>query len=119
MSVPLYAYDQSFEGHISTHVALKWERAGVAVLVREKRGRNKGTIRRAVMRRRNGDPRATQLRDHLGHAYSYRHELDDGHRLWALRPLGDRIKADPSPDYNLAPPEARVIFLRVLLDCLR
>jgi len=41
MSVLLYAFDQSFEGHISTRTALKWESDGVVQLVREKRGRNK------------------------------------------------------------------------------
>jgi len=45
MSVLLYAFDQSFEGRISTHTALKWESDGVVQLVREKRGRNKGKIR--------------------------------------------------------------------------
>jgi len=52
MSFFLYAFDQSFEGRISTRTALKWESDGVVQLVREKRGRNKGKIRRAVMRRR-------------------------------------------------------------------
>jgi hypothetical protein len=54
----------------------------------------------------------------MGHAYSYRHELDDGHRPWSLRPLGHRIRHDQSLEYNLAPTETRPIFLRVLLDCL-
>ena len=118
MSVPLYAFDQAFEGRISTRVALKWEREGVAMLVREKRGCNKGQIRRAVMRRRPGDPHVTKLRDHMGQAYSYRHELDDGHRPWALRPLGHRIRHDQSCEFDLAPAETRPIFLRVVLDCL-
>jgi len=118
MPVPLYAYDQSFEGHISAHVALKWDRDGVAMLVREKRGRSKGKIRRAVMRRRPGEPHATKLRDHVGQAYSYRQNLDDGHRPWALRPLGHRIRHDQSFEYNLAPTETRPIYLRVLLDCM-
>ena len=90
MSFFLYAFDQSFEGRISTRTALKWESDGVVQLVREKRGRNKGKIRRAVLRRRPGDPHVTEQRDHMGQAYSYRHELDDGHRAWSLRPMGHR-----------------------------
>ena len=118
MTVPLYAYDHSLEGHIPTRTALKMEQNGLAQLVRDKRGSNKGKIRRAVMRRRPGDPHQTQLRDHMGQAYSYRHELDDGHRPWALRPLGHRIRQDQSFEYNLAPTETRPIFMRVLLDCI-
>ena len=117
MSVLLYAFDQSFEGRIAARTALKWESDGVVQLVREKRGRNKGKIRRAVMRRRPGDPHVTKLRDHMGQAYSYRHELDDGHRAWSLRPLGHRIKNDQSCELNLAPRSTRPIFLRVLMDC--
>ena len=92
MSVPLYAFDQAFEGHISTHIGLKWDRDGLAMLIREKRGRGKGEIRRAVMRRRPGGPHVTKLRAHMGQAYSYRHELDDGPRPWALRPLVSTAK---------------------------
>jgi hypothetical protein len=118
MSVLLYAFDHSFEGRIPVPTALKWESEGIVQLVREKRGRNKGKVRRAVMRRRPGDPHVTTLRDHIGQAYSYRHDLEDGHRPWALRPLGHRIRNDESCEYDLAPPETRPIFLRVVLDCM-
>ena len=92
------------------------EQDGPAQLVRQRGGVRKGKIRRAVMCRRPGDPKPTKLRDHMGQAYSYRHELEDGHRPWALRPLGHRIRHDQSFEYNLAPAETRPIFLRVMLD---
>ena len=116
MTVPLYSYDHAFQGYIPSRIALQMEADGLAQLVREKRGKRK--IRRAVLRRRPGDPHATSLRDHIGQAYSYRQDLADGHRPWALRPLGHRIRHDQSCEYNLAPSETRPIFLRVLLDCM-
>ncbi len=114
MTVPLYSYEQEFQGYIPERYALKLEREGMAALVRHK----KGYINRAVLHRRPGDPKPGVLRDYMGQAYSYRHELDDGHRPWALRPLGHRNKRDQSFEYNLAPAEVRPIFLRVLLDCV-
>jgi len=114
MTVPLYSYDCEFQGLVPLRRALKLERDGLAKVVRHKKGR----IARAVMYKRPGDPKPTTVRDHMGQAYSYRHELNDGHRPWALRPLGHRIKTDQSCEYNLAPPETRPIFLRVLLDCM-
>ncbi len=117
MTVPLYASDLSFEGYIPARLALRMEQDGLAQLVRQRGGVRKGAIRRAVMCRRPGDPKPTKLRDHMGQAYSYRHELDDGHRPWALRPLGHRIRNDQSFEYNLAPQYTRPIFMRVLLDC--
>ena len=118
MTIPLYASDLSFDGYIPARLALRMEHDGVAQLVRQRGGVHKGKIRRAVMRRRPGDPHTTTLRDHMGQAYSYRHELQDGHRPWALRPLGHRISRDQSFEYNLAPTETRPIFMRVLLDCM-
>ncbi len=114
MTVPLYSYEREFQGYIPERYALKLERDGIANLVRHK----KGSINRAVLHRRPGDPKPTVLRDYQGQAYSYRHELDDGHRPWSLRPLGQRIKLDQSAEYNLAPAETRPIFLRILLDCM-
>jgi len=114
MTVPLYSYEHEFQGYIPERYALKLERDGIAKIVRHK----KGSINRVLLHRRPGNPHATKLRDHMGRAYSYRHELDDGHRPWALRPLGHRIRHDQSCEYNLAPPETRPIFLRVVLDCM-
>lgn len=118
MTVPLFSYEHEFQGYIPERYALKLERAGVAQLVRQKRGVHKGSIRRAVLHRRPGDPKPTAVRDYMGQNYSYQHELDDGHRPWALRPLGHRTRRDQSHEYNLAPRSTRPIFMRVLLDCL-
>lgn len=87
MTVPLYSYEQEFQGYIPERYALKLEANGVAQLVRQKGGLHKGAIRRVVMHRRPGDPKPTTLRDHLGKAYSWEQPLDDGHQPWALRPL--------------------------------
>lgn len=114
MAVPLYTYDLEYRGTIPDRSALRLERDGQAKIVRHKKGR----MARAIMCKRPGDPRPTTLRDHMGQAYSYRHELDDGHQPWALRPLGHRIKTDQSFEYNLAPESVRPIFMRVLLDCV-
>jgi hypothetical protein len=115
MTVPLYSYDQSFQGYIPERYALKLEREGLAKLVRHK----KGSVNRVVMRRRPGDPNATVLRDYPGQGYSYEHHLYDGHRPWALKPLGGKVsRRDHNIEFNLAPASTRPIFLRVLLDCL-
>ena len=114
MQIPLLSYDFVFQGLIPERRALKLERDRVALIVRKRTGH----IARAGMRKRPGDPNPTTLRDHMGQAYSYRHELGDGHQPWALRPLGHRIKTDQSFEYNLAPASTRAIFLRVVLDCM-
>ena len=114
MAVPLYTYDNEYRGLISDHSALKLERDGLAKAVRKRTGR----VVRLVMYKRPGEPRPTTVRDHMGQAYSYRHDLDDGHQPWALRPLGHRIRTDQSFEYNLAPECVRTIFLRVLLECI-
>ena len=115
MTVPLYSYEHEFQGHIPERYALKLEREGIAKLVRHK----KGSINRAVLYRRPGDPKPTTLRDHMGKAYSWEQPLDDGHQPWALRPLvGHLARGDASHEYHLAPRSLRPIFTRVLLDCL-
>jgi hypothetical protein len=115
MTVPLYSYERGFQGYIPERYALKLERDGIAKLVRHK----KGSINRAVLHRRPGDPKPTVLRDYQGQAYSYRHELDDGHRPWSSRPLGHRIKRDQSCEYNLAPQSMPPFFMRVYLTARR
>jgi hypothetical protein len=71
MTIPLYRFDNTLEGRIPVRLALKMEVDGTAQLVRQGRGVNGGKIRRAVLRRRPGDPHVTTLRDHIGQAYSY------------------------------------------------
>ena len=114
MTVPLYAYDSGFMGFVPERRVIKLEFDGLAKVVRHKKGR----IARAVMYKRPGDPEPTTLRDHMGKAYSFRHHLDDGHRPWAMKPLGAYNRRDQSIEFHLAPECVRPIFLRVLLDCL-
>ena len=74
---------------------------------------HKGHVDRAVLLRGKDEAHATHVRDYVGQAYSFHQPLPDGHRPWKLRPLqGGRS------DMNLAPATVRLIFLRVLLDCL-
>lgn len=87
MTVPLYGYDQEFQGYIPERYAHKLERDGVAKLVRHK----KGKIARVVLHRRAGDPQPPTLRAYTGQPYSFQHHLDDGHRPWALKPLGSKV----------------------------
>lgn len=115
MTVPLYSYDLSFQGFAPERQILRLERDGLAKVVRHKKGR----IARAVMHKRAGDPNATTVRDYLGTGYSFKQNLDDGHRPWALKPLSGRIShKDQSIEYHLAPESLRPIFIRVLLDCI-
>ncbi len=118
MTVPLYSYEQEFKGYIPERHALRLEAQGLAHVIRQKGGAEKGRIRRVTLHRRPGDQKPSALRDYQGQSYSYRQELNDGHQTWALHPLGHRIRRDQSCEYNLAPAEVRPIFLRVLLDCL-
>jgi len=119
MTVPLYSYENEFQGYIPERYALKLEREGVALLVRQKGGVRKGAIRRIRLYRRPGDPKPTALRDYVGKAYSWEPPLDDGHQSWALCPLvGHVARNDHSHEYHLAPPSLRPIFIRVLLDCM-
>lgn len=115
MTIPLYSYDQSFQGFVPERRVLQLEREGLAQVVRHK----KGKIARAIMRRRSCEPKPTTIRDHMGKAYSFRHRLDDGHTPWALKPLAGHVcRRDQSIEYHLAPESLRPIFIRVLLDCL-
>ena len=115
MTVPLYSYDREFLGHVPERYALKLESNGDAQLVRHK----KGSINRAILHRRPGEPKPTTLRDYVGKAYSWEQPLDDGHQPWALRPLAGHVsRGDASHEYHLAPASLRPIFIRVLLDCL-
>lgn len=100
--IPLYRYDDSLIEYTNAARIERLERCGrLSRVVRHK----KGTINRAVMRPREGEPKPTELRDHVGQRYSFREHLDDGHRPWKLKRLGEGD-------------ELRPIFLRVLTDCL-
>jgi hypothetical protein len=83
----------------------------VARVVRTRVGR----VKRATLRPMPGEWKPSLLSDYNGTKYSFRQHLGDGHRCFRLRALGDNHNDE---DYYLAPPEARPIFLRVLLDCM-
>lgn len=77
----------------------------------------KGQPTRARLLRMPGEPRPTSLSDYRGTKYSFRQHLDDGHRCFKLRALGERAR-NGDDEYNLAPAELRPVFIRVLLDCM-
>ena len=115
MQFPLYSYDLVYQGVVPERRLLKLERDGLAKVIRSRTGH----IRRAVLRKRPGDPRPTTVENYMGQGYSFKHHLSDGHRPWALKPLGHRFsKTDQSIEYHLAPESTRPIFLAVLLACL-
>lgn len=76
--------------------------------------RRTGQPVRAFLLRMPGDPKPTLLRYYLGTKYSWQQHLNDGNRCFRLRSLGDK----PFAEVDLAPPEVRSIFLRVVTDCL-
>ncbi len=87
----------------------------------EEMGRVRNTVRlrtgrpvRAFLLRMPGEPKQTLLSDYRGTKYSWQQRLDDGHRCFRLRSLGD----NPRAEVDLAPLGVRAIFLRVLTDCL-
>ena len=61
---------------------------GVGMISRVVRRGNKAVCR-AYLFARKGEGRALDAHDYLGTRYSYRERLDDGHRAWTLRKLGD------------------------------
>ena len=98
MTVPLYAFNHSYEGKISQRYALQLEQDGLARLVRHPKTKR---IARAIMRKRAGDPGVTRIRDYQGKDYSFEHHLDDGHRPRALKPLTGRINfLDRNMEYH-------------------
>jgi hypothetical protein len=74
----------------------------------------KGRPVRAFLHRMPGEPKPSQLMDCVGTKYAYRQHLDDCHRCFRLRALGDDRNDD---EHRLAPEGVRPIFLQVLLDC--
>ncbi len=109
MPIPLYRYDGALIDWISPKQAERLFNVGRAKLVRH----NKGAINRVVLHRMPGETAPMRIADYLGKRYSYRQHLNDGHRCWRLKPLGD----DRS-ETNLAPEELRPLFLGVLRSCM-
>jgi hypothetical protein len=76
-----------------------------------------GEPRRARLLRMPGEPKPTLLSDYRGAKYCFRQHLDDGHRCYKLRALGERDRHG-NDEYDLEPDGLRPIFIRVLLDCM-
>lgn len=100
--IPLYTSDGELSGWISEQRLARLQAAGlIARVVRHR----KGHINRAILFRRPGEGRATELKDYLGTRYSFREHLDNGYLCWRLRRLG---RGD----------ELRPIFLAVVAECM-
>jgi hypothetical protein len=106
--IPLYSYDGEFQDHITLARAKRLENGGHVRMVRHR----KGSVNRAILLRRESDPRPSSLRDYQGEAYSIRQPLPSARRPWKLRPL-----QGGKSETRLAPPELRPIFLNVLMEC--
>jgi len=74
-----------------------------------------GRIKRVTLHHVAGEAKASLLSDYNGTNYCFRQHLDDGHRCFRLRALGDNRNDD---EHYLAPEEVRPIFMRVVLDCM-
>ena len=74
-----------------------------------------GRVKRATLHAMPGEARPSLLSDYKGTKYCFRQHLEDGHRCYRLRSLGDNRNDD---EHYLAPEEVRPIFMRVVLDCL-
>ena len=109
--IPLYSYDGQLLQWID---AKRLERLTALGRIFRVVKHPKGRIARATLRHMPGEPKPTSLSDYRGTKYCFRQRLDDGHRCFRLRPLGER-HAD---EHNLAPAEVRPIFMQVLVDCL-
>ena len=108
--IPLYNADNELIDRISEQRLARLQALGrIARVVRHR----KGHINRAIQIRLQSDGSALQPADYLGTRYSSRQQLSEGRSCWRLRALGDR----PS-ETELAPAEARPVFLQVVLDCL-
>jgi hypothetical protein len=94
---------------------MRLERAGLVTVIRQRTG----SIACAVMYKRSGELNPPTVRDCIGKGYSFRQDLDDGHRPWALKPLSGYVnRRNQSPESHLARASLRPIFIRVLLDCM-
>ncbi len=110
--IALYSYDGALLGWIDKKRLTRLSSTGrVARVVRNRTGH----IKRATLHRMPGEPRPSFITDYKGTKYCFTQPLDDGHRCYRLRALGNKPRAD---EHDLAPEEVRPIFLRVVLDCL-
>ena len=100
--IPLYNADGEFQDKITEQRLKRLQTLGlIARVVRH----SKGHVNRAVMFRREGEGRGTEVKDYLGTRYSFREHLEGGHIAWSLKQLGHGD-------------ELRPVFLQVVNDCL-
>lgn len=81
--IPFYSADNELRDWITPKRAERLEAAGIARVVRHK----KGYANRCILHRRPGDPRPISLSIYFGTRYSYLERLDSGRLVWALRKL--------------------------------
>ena len=108
-SIPVYNADGSLYACASEQRFARLQAAGmVARVVR----RRKGSIVRAILFTRPGEPKPLSPNSVAGTAYSFKEHLEHG-RPWELRHLGGGREGK-----TYAPPELRAVFLQVVADCL-
>ena len=108
-SIPLYYSTGAFEDSISEERALRLESLGMAKLIR-----HEGHINRAIFFQRADDPQLAAAHHFKADAYSFRQQLDTGHRLWKLRPLqGGKSES------TLAPDDLRSTFCSVIRERIK
>jgi hypothetical protein len=109
VSIPVYQADGSLYACVSEQRLARLQSAGlVARVVRHR----KGHINRATLFLRPGEPRPLSASSVMGTKYSFKESLEHG-PTWELKHLGG---ARDGKTY--APRETRVVFLRVVADCL-
>lgn len=107
--IQTFKTDGSFEQWRSLDSALRLEKNGNAVLVRNRKGL---VVSIHLTQAGAGHP---LRRDGLASTkYSYRERLSDGHSCHDLKRLSGARHG-----VNYAPKEVRPIFLQVLIDCLK
>ena len=100
--IPLYNAAGELSDWISPQRLARLQSLGlIARVVRHR----KGHVNRAILFRRPGEGRPTEIRIYLGTRYSFREHLDHGYLCWRLRRLG---RGD----------ELRPIILAVVAGCM-
>jgi hypothetical protein len=108
-SIPVYNADGSLYACASEQRFARLQAAGlVARVVR----RRKGSITRAVLFTRPGEPKPLSANSVMGTAYSFKESLEHG-QAWEMKHLGGDRDGE-----TYAPPKTRGVFLQVVADCL-
>jgi hypothetical protein len=109
-SIPVYRADGSLYACVSEQRLARLQTAGlVARVVRHR----KGHVNRAILFIRPGEPKPLMAGAVAGTRYSFKEPLEHG-QAWELKRLGD---SDDEKSY--APLETRVVFERVVRECMQ